>query len=83
MIILKEIERYDKELQSILNLAIVDLQNRFNQDKKLLRSYGSAFEREVCNTLNAVSSGFGFHEKFEQASVHAFPDLYEKIMEKK
>ena len=81
MIVLKDIDRYDKELREILNLTIRELQERSKYDKKLLKAYGSAFEIEVCETLNKLSTGYSFHNKFIRASAHYFPDLYAKVVE--
>ena len=82
MIIVKEIQKYEDELKEILEQATLDLRERFNpQNKNLLRLSGAAFEKEVCDTLNKVSTKSHFKDKFEQASAHAFPDIYAKILE--
>jgi hypothetical protein len=86
MIVIKdelEVQEYDNELKTILQLSVTDLENRFSVDKTLLKLYGSFFEKEVCATLNKVSQGLRFFNKFEQASAHAFPDIFAKILEKK
>jgi hypothetical protein len=83
MIVLKDINEYESELQAILTLSVDRLQESFKSNDQLLKLSGILFEREVCRTLNEFSVGYSFHNKFEQASTLAFPDLYVKILENK
>lgn len=72
---------YDAELREILELAVENIQGKAKTDSQFYKLSGISFEREVCASLNTVSSGTNFHEKFEQASAHAFPDLFARIVE--
>lgn len=83
MIILKDIEFYNTQLQNILTLTASKIQEKSIVDPGLLNLSGSLFERVVCETLNDVSLKFDFESKFEQSSAHSFPDIYIKILENK
>ena len=82
MIIAKDIDSYSIDLQNILSLTVKEIEKKSITDNSLLKKYGNAFEKIVCDTLNTVSEGTAFHKIFEQTSTHAFPDIYAKILEK-
>jgi len=83
MIIIKNIESYNIELQEILNSAVAALHEKSKRDESLLKLSGIAFEKVVCDTLNSISINTAFYEKFEQSTALAFPDIYVKILENK
>ena len=83
MIISKETEPFDKELQSILDKSKAQIEEKSNAGFDFKKLSGTAFEKVVCDSLNETSSGTSFDNKFEQASTHAFPDLYSRVLENK
>jgi len=74
------IENLDSELKTILEKSIIGLEDKLSYADKSKVS-GTAFEKEVCQALNEHSAGTHFHSKFEQASSHSFPDVYNKVLE--
>lgn len=83
MIYSKEVEALDKELQEVLNRSKFEIELLSQNDKSFLKLSGAKFENVVCDSLNRVSEGTNFHGKFEQASTHAFPDIFNRILEDK
>jgi len=76
------IEELDSDLKVILEKSIGGVEKKLVGVEKSKVS-GTAFEKEVCEILNKYSAGTQFNQKFEQASSHAFPDIFNKVLEKK
>lgn len=83
MIISKQIKAYSIELETILNRSVASIEQKAIQNRKLLDLSGTAFEKEVCKALNESAINTDFANSFEQASRHAFPDLFARVLEKK
>lgn len=81
MIVLKDIIDADNKLQEILTLAVEAIENKSVTTNSLLKLSGIAFEKVVCDVLNAVSLNTVFHNNFVQSGAHTFPDIYNKIFE--
>lgn len=81
MIISKQVEAYSIELEQILTQAVKSIKQKAIQNRRLLDLSGIAFEKEVCKALNESATQTDFANTFEQASRHAFPDLFVRILE--
>lgn len=82
MIFNPTIDNLNSDLQLILEKSVAGIEQKLKGVEKSKVS-GTAFEKEVCETLNEYSNGSQFSQKFEQASTHAFPDIFNKVLENK
>jgi len=80
MIIVKTIQEYCHEIELLLDKAVEYLEAESKSNSLLIKLSGTAFEKEVCNALNVISIGTSFDNCFEQASAHAFPDIFARLV---